>query len=361
MFFLIRIFSLLIFFIYRKFPFLQKHSYQTNAYGLSFKIADYGIRNKNITNTKIIIPVDSKIFFKIQKENALTRFFKKWGLTSELQTSDLHFDQQYYIASDNIGFLKQLKNHSQFFNLIKELLKSNSIEISCNSKGELIIEGLNLNADLFLNQNISTILLELKRNLETLSNNSIFKVDPYNATIYLFEFISSIALFYGFTSFVEYQIVKTYYFLSSPLVLKYIFSFSAIYILIMLILFFVLVGKSARSPIIFLSDMALNIICSFFIASGFMYDINVKLDKSEPIEYKTKITDKFTERKRFSRKNKSYKYYLIFSSATSETIPSKLSVNLYDYGRFEINNNVAISVKNGFLKIPYVTEINKIN
>lgn len=357
MLFIFRAFSIFIYFIFKAFPFLNKRNYQTNIYGLEYRIANLFYKYKKEQKLKIYIPVNTKIYFKIQTETKTTRLFKKWGLTSELQTNDPLFNEKYYIACDNIGFLKKIKNDGNFLYLIKKLLDSNSIDLSSNSNGELIIEGTNINPEFFLDAENSKLLIELKNILENFSNNKLFQIDIYGFSIYIFELITSTVLFYGILSFIEYETLKTYYFLNLVLFYKYVFITSLLYIAIVFVLYFLLVGTSSRSPFIFIGNMSLNILFCFFVGFGLVSDLNIKLDKSETTTYKTKLNDKNSTRKGFSRKHSNRNYYFFFDPATKGPLPDKLSVGTYDYFRFEINNNIEVDVKNGWLKIPYISEL----
>jgi hypothetical protein len=53
------------------------------------------------------VPCPSEGRFKITKESGFDRFFKRHGITNEVQTFDKSFDDDYFIQSDTLDFVRQ--------------------------------------------------------------------------------------------------------------------------------------------------------------------------------------------------------------------------------------------------------------
>jgi hypothetical protein len=55
----------------------------------------------------VSVACESEGRFKVTKESGFDRFFKKYGITKEVQTLDKAFDDAYFIQSDTIDFVRQ--------------------------------------------------------------------------------------------------------------------------------------------------------------------------------------------------------------------------------------------------------------
>ncbi|MCM8776631.1 MAG: hypothetical protein NC930_09855 [Candidatus Omnitrophica bacterium] len=74
--------------------------------GIPYQSRYQGRTRHSASYFKLWIPCRSAGAFKISKENFVDRFFKNTGISVELQTGDMDFDQNFYVESDAVNFMR---------------------------------------------------------------------------------------------------------------------------------------------------------------------------------------------------------------------------------------------------------------
>ena len=81
-------------------------------------------KNGRIRHSKLGIPFSFPALFSFRFENRFDGFLKKIGLSHELQTGDLEFDQSIYVTSDNSGLHELLRGSIKARQCIVKLLSA---------------------------------------------------------------------------------------------------------------------------------------------------------------------------------------------------------------------------------------------
>lgn len=82
------------------------------------------LRDKHsVVSTSFLFEYNSNVLFKLTSESEFDAYFKKIGLSSEIQTGDHEFDKAIYIASDHLAWRDQLTQNSNVRTQILELFK----------------------------------------------------------------------------------------------------------------------------------------------------------------------------------------------------------------------------------------------
>jgi hypothetical protein len=82
----------------------------------------------------IVVAARSPGSFKITKENAFDRFFKKRGICCEITTHDTAFDDKFYITSNTVNFTGLFFGNTQKRKLVNEIYDKGFKEISHDGK-----------------------------------------------------------------------------------------------------------------------------------------------------------------------------------------------------------------------------------
>ncbi|HNV85709.1 MAG TPA: hypothetical protein PKL97_01930 [Candidatus Omnitrophota bacterium] len=96
---------------------------------------EYSSGGENIPSYfRISVACPSKGGFRVVKENAFDVFFKKLGVSKEIQTGDPDFDRDFYILTDAVDFSKAYFSESPRRQAIRRLFASGIAEVRHNGK-----------------------------------------------------------------------------------------------------------------------------------------------------------------------------------------------------------------------------------
>lgn len=91
--------------------------------GTAYEVG-YHAGGKNAPPRLVIsIACESDGRFKITKESGLDRFFKRYGITSEVQTFDKDFDDAYFIQSETPDFVREFFQTSEKRRAVQEMFE----------------------------------------------------------------------------------------------------------------------------------------------------------------------------------------------------------------------------------------------
>ena len=91
--------------------------------GTAYEVAYHAGGKNEPPRLTISIACESEGRFKIAKESGLDRFFKRHGITSEVQTLDKAFDDAYFIQSETADFVRQFFQPSEKRRAVQEMFE----------------------------------------------------------------------------------------------------------------------------------------------------------------------------------------------------------------------------------------------
>jgi hypothetical protein len=278
--------------------------------------------------------------FKITKETAFDRFFKRLGLAVEVTTHDPSFDDNYYIAADNSMFAREYFGKSEHRRIIDKLFQAGF--------NQLQLKGRKLTA-LWMPYRLKTPptreeVDEIAASLGTLREKipTMPPEQPPGIPVWKFKravafTVSILAVVTGLISMMTGLLEYT------PLDGGTMFLDSLKYSLPLLVLFIyatirMIRGRSASHR----EFVAIAVIALIgFPLAGFGYEatFNGVLDQSEPRHHEVLIIKKF-----ISRSKNSKSYYLVVESWRKGTQTEKLKSNFRTYQKVTVNESRAIVV-----------------
>jgi hypothetical protein len=267
--------------------------------------------------------------FKIKKESAFDRFFKKRGICCEILTHDTAFDDKFYITTNTVNFTGLFFGKSQKRKIINEIYDKGFKEITHN--GKVIMARWSpfrsgKNFDMKLIEEIAVLLDQLTKDIPLAPTATAFDSTGWKAkraaafaVPILLEILAITALVLGLSKYTPldgWSLASSTLQLSIPLLL--IFFWMAVQLL-----------KGRSSSHRELIVVAVLSIFGFLLAgAGFGMFFNGYLDTAPPVNHETLVVGKY-----ISRSDKSTSYYARVESWRKEGDTETLKISKYEYNR----------------------------
>lgn len=323
--------------------------------GLEYQTKKSVNKKKQITQVEIIIPLETKLFFRLVPEKNWHKWCKTIGLASEIQTGDSEFDQMFYVESDHPAFLKKIRSETTLVNSLKKLSEIGFKKITSDGRGYLSLETETQTKEIPENT-ILDALLNLKQQIESIKV-SFTDVDPYAIRYFILELIFLFCAGYAFGTYLDNYIDERVVHLDPWGLEKTGILIGLTLFVCWNILAIILLRSSSRAPKL-LSEFFIFLLLSLTLGGGqAMMDLNMALDKSSPVVTVAKILEK----KRIttgSGKNRRTKTYLILDFDKNPLdIPGELKVSSWDSYGLTQGQGVKISTRDGFFHSPYIENL----
>ncbi len=349
-------------FIYRYLGFHHRN-WLNNATPKTINGQDYFYNQKNQSKFTYKLtfstPVKIPAVFKISKETKFDSTMKYFGLSKEFQTGDLQFDKAIYLASDNRHFNELMASDKVLRQWISMLFEVGACEIGADGK-QLWVSFLRENDfDLDSASVYEAMSHVLDRMKELTFLQKSFFADPFVWKALVCESIIYSAMIYSYLTFFDFYIFSEDIHLNqTALAIQGLTVGVFLALGLVLLIFFLLRGSSRGHRILFESLFVLGL--SVPVGGvGLVGDLNISLDRSQPISVPSKIVNKYSQRHR--RKNRTYYTYHFVLSTENEPagihLPSMITVNYEDYSRMNQDQKVELVIKKGFLHHPWLRKI----
>ena len=315
----------------------------------------------NIVAYYVGVPLTVDVVFKIAAEKDFNRILKRWGLSSEIQTGDVSFDDQYYIGSDHLYFNRALCADKQIRHFIHEIMSKYPTiqEIVCDghkiyikSKAKAIEPNLE----------VVELLHKLAEKIKPVSQVSKFQSykDPYVFKLLIFESISFALLFYAFESFFEIMVVDHYALEAGYEIYIPGAVFGLVVVTLLVLAFIKLFRESARSHYILSINIIIILCSSPFWGTKTFIDLNKYLDKSTVVEKRIVIDRKEVKTHRSRRGGTTYTYYWYYRAADADkqSMARTMSLSGDLFGLANEGDLVVIKTRNGAFNYPYRLSMN---
>ncbi len=304
---------------------------------------------------KAYFPIAFKNKLIIKKESSFESFSKKIGLTREIQTGDMEFDEKYFIDTGSEEFARAYLGEGARRQQIDAILgdervKAHSIELK---KGEiclhipLVRQKLGkLDKDSLLN--CIDNLLELSMNMPSTSEDFEHKLNPgaKNKPVFaifvivgLIDLLGILALIAGS---LNYRLVDRGLYLDS-------FMYSVPVLIVFW--FFILPYIKGRSDSHIIASVLLVMSLTGFIIAGmgFLVFSNGYMDQS-PVQYKSsEVLEKYSQ-----TGENSTSYYIRVSGWQEDPKDLSLPVPHGDYEGYSKGDRVIIQTKSGYWKYEWI-------
>ncbi|MBK8185964.1 MAG: hypothetical protein IPK77_01160 [Cellvibrio sp.] len=318
-------------------------------------------RNSRVEEILLGVSVGNQFNFTIKHEVFLDRFFKKLGVSNEIQTGDEEFDNSIYVVSDDKGFHAKLVESTVFRCAIKKLFQSGLLRKSSVEKLEcrdgrlwVVLTTDDEIAETNLEYEVIDSIVPILRSLaEELGNLKILSRKFYRERFFKKSFVIDCIIagmiIYPVSQFLTTTYPFPYFYNNSDLYIHA--AILAIILLVMLVLGVVFWMKnSSRAHVVILELLLIGAISSFgssyYIlryANMHLIDEKVNVIETRLVEYKIKLI----ERNKFKpwRKKRYYKEYslafLDWTCNCSKMITLDVSENIYEkfiqYQKFKVH------------------------
>lgn len=304
------------------------------------------------------IPVKSSL--KIKKESKFEGFFKKIGLTREIQVGDREFDDRLFINSRSEKFARLYLSDTAKIEKIKELFnfKKYPVEFIEIKRGWILLN-IKTGRDRLVKMEKKQvleyldILMDLKKNLPevTAAYEDIFSNTSGRKIIHaIFAFVGLIDI----SGLVLLIIgISRYLLVSSDL---YWNSFYYSVPLLLLFWLFVLPNIKGRSDshIIFIIILFMSLFAFLIGTMGFFVFTNGYLDTSELTTFNSRIVDKY-----FVRGKDSTSYYIRIEYWGEQRDSVKISVPYSIYEEFNLWDRIKVDTRKGYWGYEWIASYSK--
>lgn len=307
-------------------------------------------RKRGNAFTKIGFVLDSPIIFKLTEESIVDGLLKVAGLAEELQTGDGHFDKLIFVAADDPGFCRQLKDDETLRGLAVDLVTRQG-SISCQGHHLIFTFKGDRSGDRSLlekAQAFHALLLKLdRRRARALDGNT--------KTLFFTEaFIWGVAG-YALSGVLEFSDRDQDLFLyPMDLLRPGVLAGVALFGVIFLLLYQGLHRSSRGGRLLIESALVLSL--SLPIAGvTLVADLNRIFDRRDPYLVLRKIKEA-KEVVRHGRRRTTIHYYVLLEGPTQREpvrVPHEIEVSPRQYRAAQTGTTVRLEIGRGRFKIPY--------
>lgn len=261
--------------------------------------------------------------FKVTRETGFDRLFKRWGIASEISTPDPQFDDFFYITANNEEFAGQFFANRQNRRAVSEIYNMGFKTISLEKhtfKAKWSHFRPKSDFDPGVIEATAQKLIEMSRNAPETAEPQVETAPAWKrkriavfAIPILLGVLGVAALVYGLVNYRPLDSFKlALHTLEFSLPLLIVFTWFSVSLLR---------GRSSSHR-----ELLAVFLISLFVfplaGAGFGIFLNGWLDRSQPVEHKAALLDKY-----ISRSSKSTSYYMVIDSWRPGVVKEKLSLS----------------------------------
>lgn len=316
------------------------------------------IKNKNsVVATEFRFHFETPVLFKISKETSLDRFFKKMGISTEIQTGDTSFDSSIYLASDSFTFQSKIMNDETLRKVITLLFQAGCKYIQCDGRVLKIV---------FPSDRASESLLKSQSVQVKKLFNQFTKIpvnqfqDHFAIKALIVEGIIWSIFTYSCLSFFNWIFVQEDVHINKIKIAYLGVALGLIVTVIICAGVFYTFRGSSRGHRIFIESFILLLLGLPVGGIGLFCDLNTQLDRSlaKIIEADIVSVEERVSRSRRGRKNISYHLALSTKQNIDNLlIPRNLKISRETYHAIKAHDSVNIELGEGYLKQVWIRSI----
>lgn len=310
-----------------------------------------------VKGTVLTLDLKSSAVFKLSSETYWDRFFKKIGLSNEVQTGDAEFDDDIYVACDSAAFSHEIRNDEETRRLVVDLFSEKAEYIEADGKTiSIAFPGDKTEKTLLKN-----LAIALQRRLSDMDRNFVGSRFDY----FFFKALAIECLIwslgaYAALSFMEWQVEpETIHLDPIALASRGIAVGILIAIALLGLIAFLLKGSSRSHRII----VECALILGFSLPMGgiaIFSDINTRLDEGTPVWAKRGIYESYRTVHRGRKGRTWYSYHIILKApeaTESIQIPRTLEISEEEYRQAKNKTVANLEIMPGRLKLPWLRAI----
>jgi hypothetical protein len=290
--------------------------------------------------------------FQVTKESGFDRFFKRMGITTEIQVNDADFDDTYYISAENTKFAEdyfasQEKREAVMavfekdFNSLRHDGKTMTA-MRTPAKFDPPIEETDI-------QEVASRLADLTRDIPESAHDGFLYEQPgwkaKRAMAFTLSILTGViglpALIFGL---INYEPLDTF----SAIIHSFIFSMPLLLVFLLLSVM-LLKGRSSSHKELMIV-LIISLICFPLGGMGTVVFVNGWMDDSKPTSYGVPVIGKY-----ISRSKDSMTYYVTVQSWREGRQTEDISVSYGEYQEATPNKNeLIVTTKPGYLGFEWV-------
>jgi len=319
-----------------------------------------------ITGFKVGIDGVSEYDVLLKPENVVDRFFKRFGISTELQTGCHDFDDDVYVACDSSDIHKILTRDADVRSVVLGLLRKASQE-TCqvkrirNRNGRLWIE-LDANNKVYpqgIADQFAEGLFQLKAALESFRQPHNRVRDPFVLKAVLILAISTgLAINGGVHLFRQ----KMEYFphLADYMAVVWGALPYALFVLICLVtLVIYLLRGSSRAHLVLVEVLLVGFLGAWATSYTELVDLNTEMDVSVPVLHQTTVASTHIERRRTSKSRTTTHYFVEMTNVPEGRVPSEFEVSKCFYQSVSRGDDIVLTIRDGYLGYPWFESLQR--
>jgi len=179
---LLRLIAMAIGFAVRRLTWSRKREDNERIHGIAYSEVTSTHKGR-VTRFELSVPLDTGLVFVFTPEGGMDRFYKKIGLSDELQTGDDAFDQSVYVGSDHPVLLDILRDDPVSREIVAQALAAGFHRVWSDGRRLFAISVQKLPAGHWVQK-----LMRLRRAIETAAAQAPGRLsDPFAARVLLVE------------------------------------------------------------------------------------------------------------------------------------------------------------------------------
>jgi hypothetical protein len=325
--------------------------------GTRFKIIPIRTMENSVEGTILQFHFPCNSVFVLSEETRYDRYFKKIGISSEIETGDRVFDNRIYIASDSSAFSDKIKNDAKTRQIILQLFDQNCRNIRCDGKTLWVNFQYNQSKDVSRQQKAISLLHQLQ---DINQKESGFFRDPFMIMAVVTEAIVWSWCAYGIAGFYEWRIFNEDRFVDGlSLILLGVLT-GIICTVVFLVLVFLLFRRSSLGHRIVI-ESAIALLLTLPVGGiELVADINTELDHSPSVLIERRIIN--VEERRsinlfFLRGHRpSYSYHVHLDCSNVEggiELPNEIEIDTSLRRAAEVSSHIVVEIGAGRLNYPW--------
>jgi len=347
------------------FEFWRRHLSRWKPEGVSLGLQYRHVRTKKKIKT-LLLGINCHVSpnFYLKRQTGLDNFFKRIGISNELETGDEAFDDAIYLVSDNKTLNYALVNSSEFRTAVKKIMDygtPSTLEarnIYCRN-GRLWVQfGV---GDAYDDLHVGNIAKALSSQFDILkkSVNEVALIsgsrwrDPFVIKAAILLAMSSGLAINGAIQVFRATMGTIPFTLHHSLIIQDAIKFGLIILIVFMLGALFWLGKSARTHFVLIELATVGAFGIFVTTMVELRDFNMEMDTNAPHYFDTQVVDKYS--RRGSRSGR--RHYVILRDWNCDCGNYKLQVSRSLYNYLPSRGEVTITQYPGRLGYPWVSSI----
>lgn len=359
--------SLFVIFSYRLYSYINANwsgdSATTNGFAYEYKKRKY----KNSMHSLLIsIAAPNGYEYRLKKETAIDRFFKRIGISKEHQSGHIIFDDMVYIASDNAHFNNLASQSREMTDAIVKIFRAIENKnckpaeiVHCNGKLWVEIKTKGALPEDKIFDFMPGIVEQLKivaNEIENAKTNTLTSQrDHFRLKAAIFLALTSGLAINGAVQLFRISFGSIPFITDTSQLIGHAIAIGLVATIVLLILARYLLDGSARTHLVILDILLTGTFGTCSTAFAELRDLNIEMDKSTVIIHERRVQNMYISHHRKSPDT----YKIVVAGLDNKQDTELLQISYSLYSALNVGDSVNILQKAGYLGYPWVNDITK--